>query len=139
MDVKYKWKAKEYCKRYYEKNKAKVLARQREYRKNNRKFYKEYMDDYREAHKDELREKRVKRDLEKGYVNIHNITAKKIRELWIRPCVCPLCNNEKRIYTHHPNYEKWYEVVFCCQSCHQKMHSWTIKCPTSINLLDFNK
>lgn len=139
MDAKYKWRAKEYCKRYYEKNKAKVLDQQREYRKNNREYYKKYMEQYRNKNKDELRGKRVKRDLERGYVDIHNITSKKVRKLWIRPSVCPICSKEKRIYTHHPNYEKWYEVVFCCQSCHLKIHSWVIKCLQPINLLDYNK
>jgi hypothetical protein len=29
--------------------------------------------------------------------------------------------------------------VFCCQSCHLKIHSWAIECPMPINLLDYNK
>ena len=126
-------------KEWRENNKEHFLQKCRDYRENNKEFYKEYMESYRGEHKDELREKRVKRDLEKGYIEIHNITANKIRKLWIRPLICPICGKRKRIYTHHPNYERWYEVVFCCQSCHLKIHSWAIECPTPINLLDYNK
>lgn len=132
-------KVRERNKKRRENNKEHFLQNCRDYRENNKEFYKEYMNRYREEHKDELREKRTKRNLEMGYVGIHNITSKKVRELWIRPSVCPICSKEKKIYTHHPNYEKWYEVVFCCQSCHWKIHSWTTECPTPINLLDFNK
>ena len=126
-------------KKWREENKNKYLNTCRKYRETHKEFYKDYMKNYRVEHKSDIREKRIARDFEKDYISIHNKTAKKVRELWIRPTVCPICNKEKRVYTHHPNYDKWNEVVFCCQSCHWMIHSWAIECPKPINLLDYNE
>lgn len=123
-------------KEWRDNNKQHFLEKCREYRDNNKEFYKDYMEEYRNEHKDELREKRVNRDLEKWYISIHNKTNNLIRKLKIKPNICPICNKEKRVYSHHPNYDKWNEVVFCCQSCHWMIHSWAIKCPKPINLLE---
>lgn len=139
MKDKYKDRAKEYCKRYYEKHKLKVLEQQREYREANREYYNAYMEEYRNNNKDELKAKRIERDNNKWYVSIHNKTNKLIRKLWIKPTICPICWEKHRIYSHHPNYDKWNEIVFCCQSCHQLIHSGRIECPEIIDILTFNK
>lgn len=72
----------------------------------------------------------------KWYRNIHLKTSKKIKKLWIRPSVCPICWYSWRIISHHPNYNKWYEIVFCCQICHDKIHRWKIECPQPIDLFN---
>ena len=63
----------------------------------------------------------------KWYWTIHSRTDYKIKELWIRPKFCPICNNGGRIIAHHEDYEKRNEIVFCCQICHDKIHKWKIK------------
>lgn len=70
----------------------------------------------------------------KWYWYIHEKTRAKIRELWIRPKVCPICLRKWRIIAHHPDYDKRYEIVFCCSICHSKIHSWKIKTYNVINL-----
>ena len=62
-------------------------------------------------------------------VSNHSKTDKKIRQLWVRPKVCPICWYEWRIVAHHPDINIWNEIVFCCQICHDKIHRWRIECP----------
>ena len=132
-------KYKKYTKKWIENNKEKFLSKCREYRLKNKIKYDNYMKEYRDKYRKELREKRIERDNNKWYVAIHNKTNKLIRKLWIKPNTCPICWERKTIYSHHPNYGIRNEVVFCCQSCHWKIHSWAIERPTTINLLDYNK
>lgn len=127
------------AKQWRENNKEYFLDKCREYRKNNKLFYNAYMKEYRNNNKDGLRAKRIERDNNKWYVSIHNKTNKLIRKLWIKPTICPICWEKHRIYSHHPNYGKWNEIVFCCQSCHQLIHSGRIECPKIIDILTFNK
>lgn len=57
----------------------------------------------------------------------------------LRPEVCSLCWWKWSVEFHHPSYENedmWNVWVFCCKQCHEKIHSWEIECPGSINLLD---
>ena len=62
----------------------------------------------------------------KWYANIHLKTDRLINKLWIRPCVCSICWWGKRVVSHHPDYSKPFEVVFCCDICHSKIHHWEI-------------
>lgn len=122
------WFCKE-CRRksqrlYRERNRERIMM-------NEKKFYLK--------NKEKLKQERHIRNNNKWYIPIHNKTINLIRKLWIKPNVCSICNKEKRIYAHHPDYNKWNEIVFCCQSCHQLIHSWVIECNNIINLLDYNK
>lgn len=64
----------------------------------------------------------------KWYWKIHCDTARLIKKMWVRPSVCPICNDyEWRIIAHHPDYNKPHEIVFCCQICHDKIHKWKIE------------
>ncbi len=72
----------------------------------------------------------------KWYWPIHTKTDRRIKKLWIRPTNCPICWYEWRIIAHHPDYNKWHEIVFCCQICHDKIHKWKIIDYDVINLLD---
>ena len=70
----------------------------------------------------------------KWYNWIHLRTERRIVRLWIRPNTCPICWDKTRIVSHHPDYSKPYEIVFCCQICHDKIHRNKIECPTPIEI-----
>lgn len=59
--------------------------------------------------------------------DFHQKTRRIIDRLWIRPSTCCICWWWGEIVAHHPSYDKIYEVVFCCKSCHNLIHNWTIK------------
>ena len=79
----------------------------------------------------------LERRKEKWYWHIHTKTEKMIKKLWMRPNYCPICWKENRIIAHHPDYSKWYEIVFCCQPCHAKIHKWELEVFNIIDLLKF--
>lgn len=66
---------------------------------------------------------------EMGYWEAHFKTQWVIRKKWIRPKTCSLCWCGWRIVSHHPNYEEWNRVVFCCNSCHRLIHNGLLKVP----------
>ena len=68
------------------------------------------------------------------HTRIYNRVKRKSDKLWVRPRICPICWYEWRIVAHHPDYSKPYEIVFCCQICHDKIHRQKIECPTPIDL-----
>lgn len=98
--------------------------------------------DYDRYHNDEnrnayIKKTAVERTKRKWYGYIHEKTRKKIRKLWIRPNICPICLRKWRIIAHHPDYDKRYEIVFCCPICHSKIHHWFVKDIEVIDLLKF--
>jgi hypothetical protein len=55
---------------------------------------------------------------------------------------CPICWSDKNIQAHHPYYRTFDDrcrVVFCCQSCHHRIHAWWFQCPQPINLLTLDQ
>lgn len=40
-----------------------------------------------------------------------------------RQSVCSLCNSTHFVEAHHPDYDKWDEVVWVCRKCHKLIHS----------------
>lgn len=59
-------------------------------------------------------EKTKARDLLRSAVRLGNI---------VKPEKCSICDNKKgRIEGHHEDYSKPFEVVWCCTSCHGKIH-----------------
>lgn len=96
-------------------------------------WYKENRNLRRNKNKDIL----WQRTKEKWYNRIHKRTIRKIdRTIW-RPKICPICwETPTRIIAHHPDYSKWYEIVFCCTQCHDKIHKWKITDYEIINLLE---
>ena len=136
-----KWKARD--KKYYINNKEKILERAKLYREKNAEHYKRYILEYREAHKEERNEynkkyskEYIKRDYvkerrkrhieEMWYAMVHKRTNDLINKLWVRPSICPICWKEAIIVSHHPDYSKYNEIVWCCNSCHQYIHKWKI-------------
>ena len=63
---------------------------------------------------------------------LHAKAERLIIKLWNRPTECPICWKPWRIVAHHPDLEKWDEIVFCCPVCHSKIHSWEI---TEFNII----
>lgn len=43
-----------------------------------------------------------------------------------KPKVCSLCRRLTKIHGHHPDYNKPLAVVWCCASCHRKIHNGSI-------------
>lgn len=57
-------------------------------------------------------------------------TADFIKYHNLRPKICPICWGGWRIIFHHINYKNEDNReygLFCCQSCHDKIHKWKIK------------
>lgn len=119
-----------------EKNKDKIKLKAKEYYEKNRDYYIEWHSNYSKNNRNKMNAetKRLRKD--KWYNPIHIKTWRKIKQLWIRPTICPICWKERRIFAHHPDYSKWYEIVFCCNWCHIDIHNWNIICPNPINLLE---
>ena len=94
---------KKECREYHTKNKEKIAKRSKEHNKK--------MSDKIWTERDKL----------------HKKTRDIINKLWARPNKCPICWGWGEIIAHHPDYNKIYEVVFCCKSCHNLIHNWTIE------------
>ena len=138
---------KEIAHRYYVKNKQKILKQQKKYYNDNKeyiinrnlKYYHDtnYLETRRSNYKNIVRHYNQKwEQFHKEHKQYYNKTGNLIRKLWIRPKVCPICWSNKRIISHHPDYNKWYEIIFCCDKCHRNIHTWHLECPPIINLLD---
>ena len=74
----------------------------------------------------EISAKQIQHAREMGYWRVHSKACRVIKQLWIRPNSCPICGYEWLVVSHHPDYNKWNEVVFCCSSCHKLIHNWEI-------------
>ena len=124
-----------YLRNYYNNDKENQQKKHAEYREKKRAKIKEWERQYYNLHREDARARVKRRNEETWYEPIRQKSKRLISKLWIRPNVCPLCWNEKfRIEAHHPDYNKWNEIVFCCKSCHLLIHSWKIKCPETIDL-----
>lgn len=136
---------REYRKPYYEMNKSKILERWKTRVMNNKNKVDGYKKKYRELHRDRVAEcaksNRIKNS-DKLWFNwdtFHQRAMQYVRKNKLRPDKCPICWSNRNIVMHHPsydNYDDWRIVVFCCQNCHKGIHSWRIKCPTAINLIN---
>lgn len=126
----------EYNKNYYVNNKSKIQEQQQGYRLSHREQIKRKEKEYYTLNSNEIITKNAQRKKEKWYGYIHDKTRETIKELWIRPELCPICWRWLfDIEAHHPDYNKWNEVVFCCKSCHKQIHSWKI---TTFNIVDLS-
>lgn len=110
------------CREYYEKNREKA----REYNREYRKTHKESRD--RSARK--YPEKRKTRRETYNYIKYNHIE---------KPKYCSLCWNDAKVEIHHPDYNEWNNIVFCCRKCHALIHRWDAVCPTSIDLLSIRR
>ena len=155
------------AKRYHQEHKEEEKIYSKKYRELHRDEIKEHMKRYREVNKDKLRESRrkhwievkekrkiryennkmdiimkdKKRKSEKWYSPVHLKVNYVKKKLWLKPTCCSLCWYKWYIVSHHPDYNKPYNVVFCCQSCHKLIHSGEISVPNEkiISLEDLYK
>ncbi len=124
-----------YLRNYYNNDKENLQKKHAEYREKNRSKIKELERQYYNLHKEETKIRIRRRNDETWYEPVRQKSKRLIAKLWIRPSSCPLCWYKKfRIEAHHPDYNKRNEIVFCCKSCHQLIHSWKIRCPQTIDL-----
>lgn len=123
---------KEKNKNWYWNNRDKALENNRQYKIDHpdysKKMYYKHRDKYIQNSKD--RQKKM------WYTKLHSVTYSFIKKHNLYPDECCLCWSNKSIEAHHPDYSKWYEVIFICHKCHQNIHAWNINCPKPINLLD---
>ena len=133
-----KWSYCKECRADYRKeNKDKYHKYRMKYNIENRDRLLENKKKYNKEHSKELLDKYRDRKEKMWYWPLHKKTTYTITKLWIRPNVCPICNtNTYKIQAHHPNNNKWNEIVFCCQSCHSAIHNGFIECPEPIDLLN---
>lgn len=129
----------------YQKNKEHVVLKSREYYKLNKDKCKETRMKYRSLNRDSLNkhnreyEKNKNKELGFSRSSFHRKAKDYVKKYGLRPYVCSICWLNWKIEMHHPSYDsfdKRSEVVFCCASCHQRIHAWTMECPKPINLLD---
>lgn len=61
------------------------------------------------------------------YGRIHLSTSRRVKKLWIRPKICPICNKKhSRIESHHFDYMQPWKIIFACSICHSKLDRWII-------------
>lgn len=140
--------SKEKRKNFYHNNIEKEKERGREYRLANEEKERERHRQFRLTHRDKRNnqnKKRAKENTDRLWFNrgsFHDKANRYVRKYWLRPNKCSICWKEWNILMHHPytySYDKWNKVVFCCASCHCLIHSWSIKCPNPVDLLEMNR
>lgn len=123
------WRCKECILKWRKTEHELEMARKRDRdRYHNNKKRRDYI--YRSS---DLRDKKHIQE-NKKWRAYHLRTTRRIKKLWIRPNSCPICWYEWRIVAHHPDINKWNEIVFCCQICHDKIHRWKISCYNIVTL-----
>ena len=95
--------------------------------------YREIDRERKKKYRERIREHSKEHKLKMGYDHIHKRTLRKIKSTIWYPEQCPICWEITRIIAHHVNYDKWNEIVFCCNCCHQKIHRWEI---TELKIID---
>lgn len=40
----------------------------------------------------------------------------------IQPDKCEFCKRKVELVAHHPNYNEFFKVIWCCKACHRKLH-----------------
>lgn len=124
-------KIKKYNYDYYHNNKETELKRSKQYRIDNPDYDKErYW-----KHRDKCLNSVKKLQQEKKYQKLHTKTYNYIKKYNLYPDNCIVCWSNKNIEAHHPDYNKWYEIIFVCHRCHTNIHAWNIECPEPIDLL----
>ena len=71
------------------------------------------------------------------YSKLHHDTDNYIDKYKIRPEKCSMCWWWWKIVAHHPSNDIRNEVVFCCYSCHQLIHTNKLECPKPTDLLTY--
>ena len=99
-----------------------------EKRKEKREGIKARRKKYYEVHKEEELEYTRKKKRETGKGKLWTRTEKLIKKLWLSHDWCSICWTMWQTQAHHPDYNKWNEVIFLCPTCHQRVHAGRIEC-----------
>lgn len=92
----------------------------RKYHEEHREEERLYNREYRKTHKWYLPDPYKKK--------ARRLTYNYIKYNWIaKPIKCSVCWDECKVEIHHPNYDRWNSIVFCCRKCHALIHRWDIK------------
>lgn len=135
---------KETSKKYYIKNRSNIIDYVSMRQQKNKEIVDWYKRNYRENNKEKVADCQKKnkethsKELWYNRDTFHQKAIKFVKKHWLRPKKCPICWLQKKVVMHHPyydSYEDWNKIVFCCQSCHKKIHSWIIICPPIVYLI----
>jgi len=141
---------KEYDRQYYLKNREKILARTEKYNKANRDLARKAALRYYNSHKEKVKEYQnsnpeIIKKCKQNYVATHkeeiskygkeysknNRVKKNVQNKVYRakkqgkiiiPIKCEKCGKTRKLEAHHYDYSKPLDVVYLCNSCHQKEH-----------------
>ena len=125
-------------KEYYEANKEKILADQKEKRAVLREDpewrarQNTYDKKYREGRTEEQRQRR--RDWEREYNQRPDVKKRKDANQYVklaikfgdltRPDTCDRCGKECKPEAHHEDYDKPLDVMWLCKECHEGAHHY---------------
>lgn len=137
---------KEYQRNYYYQNDKHIREQHKDYRAKDIGKIKQQREQHYKKNRDKILEDREnyvdKRDEELWFSRgtFHAKARRQIEHYNLKPLECMICWNSGRIVAHHPSYEsfdKWKDVVFVCDSCHQNIHHWFLECPEPIDLIQY--
>lgn len=133
---KFKEQRKKVQQKYNKKYKDELVKKNREYRKNNIEWFREWSRNYDEKNK--IKRKKLwqnyyqknKEDLKKkrkeyNQKNSSRIKAQTLASYYIKipkNQICQNCNKNLAVDKHHPDYSKSLEVIFLCKKCHNGLH-----------------
>ncbi len=52
----------------------------------------------------------------------------------IKPACCPECGGDTRLYMHHDDYNKPFDIRWMCPKCHHKHHKENISPPAPVHV-----
>ena len=120
---------KDYFKKYYKKNKSKLLKKQNKYYEKNKDKRLEYQSDYYKKNKDNEK-KRIRKwiDDNKEHFNqlmrinyerskVKHLARIKAYKINIPNILCQICNKNKAKERHHKDHSKPLDVLFVCKQC----------------------
>lgn len=134
----------EFHRERYQKNRDEISAQHKQYYWSNKEKISEHKSEYYRNNTEQIKEKNMEitKNLWFNRHTFHVKTEKYVKQNWLKPEACSICWATGTIDIHHPSYSSytdWSKVVFCCRSCHKRIHSWDIECPEPQNLLLLNK
>lgn len=138
---------KEYQRWYYYTHDEQIREQHKIYRANNPEKIKSGRQSYYSRNKETIRSKdinyRTNKNIELWFdwVKFHGKAHYYVGKNRLKPQECSICWKKWKVVCHHPSYEtfdKWKDVVFVCDSCHQNIHHWLVECPEPVDLIQLN-
>lgn len=130
---------------YYSQNREKVIQKNSQYYRNNKKQKRQYDRERRKRKRQQINEastrwreknpQKRQQVLKRYYESVKTTQAYKTKENTrqilrqaltdgelIRPTVCSQCNRNTNTEAHHDDYSKPLDVTWLCKSCHSVLH-----------------